>query len=95
MNNNRSFATFGAFSAGNIQWPLTNDGPPTQVNVAAMTASAFELVGAFPQRGRFPTAERTSRTVRRSCSSATALGEQVRFRPLDDRTYDRAERGVS
>ena len=28
VNNNRSFATFGAFSAGNIQWPLTNDGPP-------------------------------------------------------------------
>ncbi len=57
VNNNRSFAQFGAFSAGSIQWPLTNDGPPTQVNVAAMTASAFELVGAFPQRGRFPTAE--------------------------------------
>ena len=56
-NANRSFEAFGAYSAGNTQWPLTGDGPPLQVDVGMMTASAFELIGAFPQRGRLPAAE--------------------------------------
>ena len=58
-NNNRSFESFGALWAGatNRQWPLTQDGPPVQVDVAEMTASAFEVIGTFPQRGRFPSAE--------------------------------------
>jgi hypothetical protein len=58
-NNNRSFEAFGALWAGatNRQWPLTHDGPPVQVDVAVMTASAFEVIGRLPQRGRFPSAE--------------------------------------
>ena len=58
-NNNRSFEAFGALWAGatNRQWPLTHDGPPVQVDVAVMTASAFEGIGRLPQRGRFPSAE--------------------------------------
>ena len=52
-NNNRSFESFGALRAGNTnrQLPLTQDGPPVQVDVAAMTASASEVIGTFPQRG--------------------------------------------
>ena len=57
VNNNRAFDGFGAYSAGQAQWPLTGDGPPLQVDVGMMTASAFEIVGTLPQRGRFPTAE--------------------------------------
>ena len=56
-DNNRSFEAFGAYEAGNVQWPLTNDGPPLQVDVALMTLSAFEVVGVQPQRGRLPTPE--------------------------------------
>ena len=57
VNNNRAFDGFGAYSAGARQWPLTGDGQPLQVDVGMMTASAFEIVGTLPQRGRFPTAE--------------------------------------
>ncbi len=57
VDNNRSFDVFGAYEGGSIQWPLTNDGPPLQVDVAAMTASAFEVVGVSPERGRLPSAE--------------------------------------
>ena len=58
VENNRSFETFGAFSGGNTQWPLTGtDGPPIQVDVGLLTVSAFEVVGVYPQRGRFPSAE--------------------------------------
>ena len=56
VNNNRAFDGFGAYSAGQPQWPLTGDGQPLQVDVGMMTASAFEIVGTLPQRGRFPTA---------------------------------------
>jgi len=56
-DNNRSFEAFGAYEAGNVQWPLTNDGPPLQVDVALMTLSAFEVLGVQPQRGRLPTPE--------------------------------------
>lgn len=58
VENNRAFETFGAFSAGNTQWPLTGtDGPPIQVDVALLTVSALEVIGEYPQRGRFPSAE--------------------------------------
>jgi putative ABC transport system permease protein len=57
VNSNRAFDGFGAYSAGQPQWPLTGDGQPVQVDVGMMTASAFEIVGTLPQRGRFPTAE--------------------------------------
>ena len=57
VNNNRTFDGFGAYSAAQPQWPLTGDGQPLQVDVGMMTASAFEIVGTLPQRGRFPTAE--------------------------------------
>jgi predicted permease len=56
-DNNRSFEAFGAYEAGNVQWPLTSDGPPLQVDVALMTLSAFEVLGVQPQRGRLPTPE--------------------------------------
>ena len=36
---------------------LTGDGPPLQVDVSGMTASAFEVLGTLPQVGRLPTAE--------------------------------------
>jgi len=54
VNNNRSFEAFGGLGAGAAQWPLTNDGPPLQVDVAMMTVSAFEVLGVLPQRGRLP-----------------------------------------
>jgi putative ABC transport system permease protein len=57
FNNNRAFQEFGGYEGGNIQWPLTGDGPPVQVNVAAMTRSAFELLGTQPLIGRLPAAE--------------------------------------
>lgn len=57
VNNNRAFETFGGYEGGNVQWPLTGDGPPLQVDVALMTLSAFEVIGLQPQRGRLPTPE--------------------------------------
>ncbi len=57
VNNNHVYDKFGAYQAGNTQWPLTADGPPLQVNVAGMSLSAYEALGTVPQRGRLPTAE--------------------------------------
>jgi putative ABC transport system permease protein len=57
VENNRSFEQFGGSSQGQAQWPLNGEGPPLQVDVGRMTASAFELLGTQPQRGRLPTAE--------------------------------------
>lgn len=57
VNNNRAFESFGGYEGGTAQWPLTNDGPPLQVNVGLMTLSAFEVIGVQPQRGRLPTPE--------------------------------------
>jgi predicted permease len=56
VEKNRSFEAFGGYMA-NQQWPLTNDGPPLQVDVAMVTRSALELVGTPPHRGRFLDAE--------------------------------------
>lgn len=57
VEKNRSFERFGAYAEGNAQWPLTGDGPPLQLDVAAMTVSAFEAVGVQPLRGRLPAPE--------------------------------------
>ncbi len=57
VDNNRAFERFGGYSEGSAEWPLTGEGAPLQVNVAPMTASAFQLIGTAPQRGRLPTPE--------------------------------------
>jgi len=62
VNNNRAFEKFGGFqltaSADQPdQWALTGAGEPIMVDVGRLTASAFELLGVKPQRGRLPTAE--------------------------------------
>ena len=59
MNNNRAFETFGGYTTGVLQMPLTGtgDGPPLQITMGLMTASAFQVLGTPPQRGRLPTAE--------------------------------------
>ena len=57
VNNSQAFEVFGGYSSGLIQMPLTGDGQPLQVDVGRMTASAFQVLGTLPQRGRLPTAE--------------------------------------
>jgi putative ABC transport system permease protein len=57
VNNARAFERFGGFSGGAVQWPLTGQGEPLQVDVGVMTASAFEVIGTEPRMGRFPTPE--------------------------------------
>ncbi len=59
-NNNRAFAAFGGYTEGTEQWPLTGDGAPVQLDIAQMTTSAFEVLGVYPVRGRFPSAEEDS-----------------------------------
>lgn len=55
--NNRAFESFRGYSEGSVQWPLTGQRGPLQVSVAPMKASAFQLIGVAPQRGRFPAPE--------------------------------------
>ena len=59
VNNNRVFEAFGGYSPGpdGQQMTLIGDGQPVQVNASSITASAFEVLGTVPQRGRFWTAE--------------------------------------
>lgn len=57
VENGRAWEDFGGYFPGLLQWALTGEGAPLQVNVSRMTTSAFELLGTRPQRGRFPTAE--------------------------------------
>ena len=59
LNNNRVFEAFGGYSGGPAgrQMPLSGEGQPLQVDVSAMTATAFEVLGALPQRGRLPLPE--------------------------------------
>ena len=59
VNNNRVFEAFGGYSPGpdGQQMTLIGDGQPLQVNASSITASAFEVLGTVPQRGRFWTAE--------------------------------------
>ncbi len=59
VNNNRVFEAFGGYSGGpgGQQMTLIGDGQPLQVNASSITASAFEVLGVVPQRGRFWTAE--------------------------------------
>jgi putative ABC transport system permease protein len=56
VENNRSFQTFGGY-LGPLQFPLTGDGPPLQVDVALTTLNAFNVLGMFPELGRLPTLE--------------------------------------
>ena len=57
VNNARAFEGFGGFVGSPVQWPLTGQGEPLQLDVGIMTRSAFELIGTQPTLGRFPTAE--------------------------------------
>ncbi|MQA92637.1 MAG: permease, partial [Gemmatimonas sp.] len=57
VENNRSFEHFGGYTGGSLQWALTGEGAPVQVDVGAMTLSAFQAVGTLPQRGRLPAPE--------------------------------------
>ena len=57
VDNNRSFAAFGAYSAGAQSVPLTGDGTAVQIDVLPMTLSAFEVLGVLPERGRLPAPE--------------------------------------
>lgn len=59
--NNSAFSQFGGVSVfagtnGNDEWALTGQGAPYPLTVARMTASAFEILGVPPLRGRFPAA---------------------------------------
>jgi len=56
VDNNRVYEAFGGYSGGQ-QMALIGDGEPLQINAAALTASAWEVLGTIPQRGRFPTPE--------------------------------------
>jgi len=60
VNANRAFEVFGGYEGGTAQWPLTGDGPPQQLEVAAMTRSTFEVLGRTPARGRLPTEEESA-----------------------------------
>ncbi len=60
VDNNQVFESFGGYSGGGAgqQMALIGaEGPPLQINAAAMTASAWQVLGTIPQRGRFPTPE--------------------------------------
>jgi putative ABC transport system permease protein len=57
VDNNRVFDGFGGYVRVPSQMALTGDGHPLQVDVGRMTASAFEVLGTLPQRGRLPTLE--------------------------------------
>jgi predicted permease len=62
FRNNRAFAAFGgaevfAGTNGVDEWTLISNGQPVPVDVARMTASAFELLGVSPLHGRLPTAQ--------------------------------------
>jgi putative ABC transport system permease protein len=57
VDNNHSFDYVGAYAAGGPQWALTGEGEPVQVDISAMTLSAFQAIGTLPQRGRLPTPE--------------------------------------
>jgi predicted permease len=57
VDNNRSFEKFGAYRVQNGTMPLTGDGPPLLLEGTAMSLSAFEALGVFPEIGRLPTPE--------------------------------------
>jgi putative ABC transport system permease protein len=62
VRNNRTFERFGgaevyAGTNGVDEWTLIAGERPVSVDVARMTASAFELLGVPPRLGRLPTAE--------------------------------------
>ena len=59
VENNRVFDAFGGYSGGpgGVQLSLTGEGPPVQINASAITATAFEVLGTPPHRGRLLTTE--------------------------------------
>ena len=59
VENNRVFTAFGGYSGGpgGIQMSLTGEGIPIQVNASGITATAFEVLGTPPLRGRLVTRE--------------------------------------
>ena len=57
VDNNRVFDGFGGYVRATSQMALTGNRQPLQVDVGRMTASAFEVLGTLPQRGRLPTLE--------------------------------------
>ena len=56
VNNNHSFQTFGGYMPP-LQFSLTGEGLPLQVDVGVTTLNAFEVLGVFPELGRLPTRE--------------------------------------
>ena len=59
VDNNRVFESFGGYSGGpgGIQMSLTGEGTPIQVNAVGISATAFEVLGTPPLRGRLVTRE--------------------------------------
>ena len=59
VENNRVFESFGGYSGGTggQQLSLTGEGPPVQVDMSAVTASAFQVLGTQPMIGRLVTPE--------------------------------------
>ena len=59
VNNNRVYEAFGGYSGGTAgqQMALIGEGEPLQINAGAMTATAWEVLGTVPQRGRYITPE--------------------------------------
>src|SRR5262245_44911606 len=49
VNNGKAWERFGGFTPNPIQWPLTGQGEPVQVDVALMTRNAYELIGTQPR----------------------------------------------
>ena len=56
LENNIAFDEFGGVDPS-VQWALTGQGQPVQLEVARMTASAFALLGVGPRLGRLPAPE--------------------------------------
>jgi predicted permease len=57
VNNGRSWERFGGYIGRSVQWPLTGEGEPLQLEVGIMNVGAFEVVGTQPSFGRLPTPE--------------------------------------
>lgn len=54
VNNNRAFQQFGGYGPAPLQWALTGEGAPVQIDLRQMTASMYGLLGVAPQIGRLP-----------------------------------------
>jgi hypothetical protein len=54
VNNGRAFESVGGYSGAPVQWPLTGQGQPLQLDVGVMTSGAYALLGTQPILGRLP-----------------------------------------